>query len=320
MESLEQQQPAAVVNDFVVEQESQHMDKRIKSEDVPAVTEEVVPLKDSADIDYENMNEMRRQLQAHLDHIEKSGVPMHRQNMAVQKTYFELASKLEGEQKKIEGYVSNLASTKGFTKEHAETWIKALQANQMDPNADENVYAFVAASARYAENNARNAEANKRQYENEKKRTRELEDQLGEYKKKDEASRLVNSQQPSRLPTSFQQPAAQQQQQKVQSVNILNYGDAPESTQKIPLNNPYFNKVAASFSNDVYAKKTNYEMKPEEAKLFGTFHGFFKRAQSMNSGTNVSQWAFGKFEQYLIKSAWNELNLLFLLMQCPRSA
>lgn len=289
MESLEQQQQVAV-NDLAVDQEAQHMDKRVKSEE--AVTEEVVPLKDSADIDYENMNEMRRQLQAHLDHIEKSGVPMHRQNMAVQKTYFDLASKLEGEQKKIEGYVSNLASTKGFTKEHAETWIKALQANQMDPNADENVFAFVAASARYAENNAKNAEANKRQYENEKKRTRELEDQLGEYKKKEEASRLVNSQQPSRLPTSFQQSAPAKTSTAAaaaQSVNILNYGDSSDSMQKIPLNNPYFNKVAASFSNDVYAKKTNYDMKPEEAKLFGTFHGFFKRAQSMNTGTNVSQ-------------------------------
>jgi hypothetical protein len=276
MESLEQ--PTPQINDFAQEQESQHLDKRVKSEETPAVTEEVVPLKLSADIDYENMNEMRRQLQAHVDHIEKSGVPMHRQDMAVQKTYFDLSQKLENEQKKIEAHVASLTTTKGFTKENAEVWIKALKANQMDPSADENVYAFVAASASYAENN-------KRQYENEKKRTRELEDQLSDYKKKDEASRLVNSQQPSRLPASAQQPTPQKQTPS--SVNILNYGDSADSSQKVPMNNPYFNRVAQSF-NDPYTKKTNYDMKPEEAQLFGTFRGFFQKASAMNAG-NVAK-------------------------------
>jgi hypothetical protein len=256
----------------------EHQDKRVKIEEqTPAI--EVVPLKNSSEIDYENLNEIRRQLRAHIDHVEKSGVPLHRQDISVQKTYFDLMAKSETEEKKIENHVNALTSTKGFTEENARTWIKALQANRMDPTAEENVYAFVAASARYSEQNARNAEQTKKQYENQLKRTRELEDQLQEYKKKEEVSRITNSQQTTRS-NSYQQllPPPSQQSTQSTSVDLLRLNDKEE--KKVPINNPYFNSVAASYA-DPYSKKTNYTMKPDEAKLFESFEKLFQKARTL---------------------------------------
>jgi hypothetical protein len=99
-------------------------------------------------------------------------------------------------------------------------------------------------------------------------------------KKKEEATRLVNSQQSSSstrvLPIVGGTVTGQQQTSK--SHNILNMYDGKTTDQRSVVSNPYFDKVAASTSSDIFAKKTDYQMNEDEAKLFGTFQGFFRKA------------------------------------------